>query len=230
MSKIIRLTLLCVLFLTSYAFAESGLQLGATRLIYKATASQVTVEVKNSDSRAYLIQSWVSDLNGSKNKDTFITTPPLFKLEDNSSNTVRVVYTGKALPQDRESVFWLNVKAIPSREKTDKNTLTIAIKSQIKLFYRPESLKDKVNDAYNHVRFFEKNGQLAIVNPTPFNVSFNDIKINNTPIKDAVMVAPFSTMNVNSKVLQGQKVSWNAINDYGGITADKTETISKLDK
>lgn len=230
MSKIIHLTLLCVVFLANYAFAEPGLQLGATRLIYNGTATQATVDVKNSDSHAYLIQSWVSDLNGKKDKDTFITTPPLFKLEDNSSNTVRVVYTGKALPQDSESVFWLNIKAIPSREKTDKNTLTIAIKSQIKLFYRPEALKDKVNDAYNHVRFTEKNGQLVIVNPTPFNVSFNDIKINNTPIKDAVMVSPFSSMNVNMKVSPGQKVYWNAINDYGGITADKTETISKFDK
>jgi P pilus assembly chaperone PapD len=45
-----------------------------------------------------------------------------------------------ALPQDKESLFWLNIKAIPSASQVD-NTLQIAIKTRIKLIYRPATMK-----------------------------------------------------------------------------------------
>ena len=45
-----------------------------------------------------------------------------------------------ALPQQQESLFWLNIKAIPSASK-QTNALQIAVKTRIKLIYRPESLR-----------------------------------------------------------------------------------------
>lgn len=52
------------------------------------------------------------------------------------------MYTGEPLPADRESLFWMNVKAIPSLDEklANENTLQIAIQSRIKLFYRPSGL------------------------------------------------------------------------------------------
>ncbi len=44
-----------------------------------------------------------------------------------------------ALPQDRESLFYLNVREIPP--KPDKpNVLQLAMQSRIKLFYRPAAI------------------------------------------------------------------------------------------
>ncbi|WP_219558676.1 fimbria/pilus periplasmic chaperone, partial [Klebsiella michiganensis] len=45
-------------------------------------------------------------------------------------------------PQDRETLFWMNVKAIPSMDKSklSDNTLQLAIISRIKLYYRPAKL------------------------------------------------------------------------------------------
>jgi fimbrial chaperone protein len=50
--------------------------------------------------------------------------------------------TNNQLPQDRESLFWMNVKAIPSMDKSklSDNTLQLAIISRIKLYYRPAKL------------------------------------------------------------------------------------------
>lgn len=56
-----------------------------------------------------------------------------------TKNILRIVGTGN-LPADHESLFWLNIKSIPSVEKRD-NTLQLAIKTRIKLIYRPEALK-----------------------------------------------------------------------------------------
>jgi P pilus assembly chaperone PapD len=57
-------------------------------------------------------------------------------------NTLRIIdATNNQLPQDRESLFWMNVKAIPSMDKSklSDNTLQLAIISRIKLYYRPEN-------------------------------------------------------------------------------------------
>ena len=45
-----------------------------------------------------------------------------------------------SLPQGQESLFWLNIKAIPSASK-QMNSLQIAVKTRIKLIYRPEALR-----------------------------------------------------------------------------------------
>lgn len=209
------------------AYASDSVQIGATRLIYDGSKSQASISVSNSDTRAYLIQSWVANksLSDKAVDDLFITTPPLFRLEPKTDNSVRVVYNGQTLPKDRESVFWLNIKAIPSVERSDNNKLTIAIKTQLKLFYRPSGLSGNPADAYKKLKFLAKDGKLSINNPTPYSVSLNDLKVNGSSIEPAPMILPFSTTPINKTVSAGNKVSWQAINDFGGLTAEEKTNI-----
>jgi P pilus assembly chaperone PapD len=53
------------------------------------------------------------------------------------------VRTGGSLPEDRESVFWLNVKSIPATDDSvpHNNVLQVVVKSRLKLFYRPAGLE-----------------------------------------------------------------------------------------
>ncbi|MCC3264159.1 fimbria/pilus periplasmic chaperone, partial [Paenibacillus polymyxa] len=78
----------------------------------------------------------------------FIITPPLFKLSPTKNNVLRIVNTSDALPQDRESVYWVNVKSIPARSEDaeNKNVLQIAVRTRLKLFYRPAGLKGNSMD------------------------------------------------------------------------------------
>ena len=47
-------------------------------------------------------------------RDRFVITPPLFAMQGKKENTLRIIdATNNQLPQDRESLFWMNVKAIP---------------------------------------------------------------------------------------------------------------------
>ncbi|STI86148.1 periplasmic pilus chaperone family protein [Escherichia coli] len=64
-------------------------------------------------------------------------------MQGKKENTLRIINaTNHQLPGDRESLFWVNVKAIPAMEKDQKNenTLQLAIISRIKMFYRPTNL------------------------------------------------------------------------------------------
>lgn len=116
--------------------SAGGIGLGATRVIYAESASQASLPVTNSDPHErYLIQAWVEDDNGHKTRD-FVVTPPLFASAPKSENTLRIMYTGKPLPQDRETVYWMSVKAIPAVNKDaikDKNTLQLAVRAHKQL-------------------------------------------------------------------------------------------------
>ncbi|WP_180821372.1 fimbria/pilus periplasmic chaperone, partial [Vibrio parahaemolyticus] len=53
-----------------------------------------------------------------------------------------------ALPQDRESVYYFNLREIPPRSK-EANVLQIALQTRIKLFYRPKALYATRTDLEN---------------------------------------------------------------------------------
>ena len=131
-------TLLLTMGLATNASA-GGIALGATRVIYPQGDKQVSLPVINSSAdNTFLIQSWVANVEGIKSPD-FILTPPLFVIHPKKENTLRIMYIGPDLPADRETVFYLNSKAIPSvdKNKLQGNTLQIATQSVIKLFIRP---------------------------------------------------------------------------------------------
>lgn len=63
-------------------------------------------------------------------------TLSLFRLDGAQENVLRVVRAGSNLVEDRESMFWMNIKSIPSATKeTAQNALQIAVKTRIKLLY-----------------------------------------------------------------------------------------------
>ena len=116
----------CVLFAASIfsASAQAGVALGATRVIYPAGQKQVQLAVTNNDDNStWLIQSWVENADGQRD-GRFVITPPLFAMQGKKENTLRIIdATNNQLPQDRESLFWMNVKAIPSMDKSKPATI-----------------------------------------------------------------------------------------------------------
>lgn len=208
-----------LLFLTSAAI--SGVEIGGTRLVYNGNASQAAISINNPDSKPYLIQSWVSKSENDDDDDNiFTTTPPLFKLNPHAQNSVRVMLTGDTLPTDRESVYWLNIKAIPSSSPDAKNELLIAVKSKMKLFYRPAGLKGDPSLAYQQLTFSRKGGKLSVHNPSPYSVSLYDVKVNGKQLIKPPMILPFQTVSLPQTAVAGGEVLWRAINDFGGITAE----------
>ncbi|MBD5750033.1 fimbrial biogenesis chaperone, partial [Citrobacter freundii] len=177
-----RLITALILILTSgLNSVQAGVVVGGTRIIYPANQSEVQIALKNKDNdKRYLVQSWVSNIDDSK--APFIMTPPIYKLDENRQTLLHVVYTGNksALPQDRESLFMANIKSVAAipEELHDKNTLQFAIKTKLKLFYRPASLtEDEAKMAWQSLQFSRHQNQLVVKNPTPFYVTFGQISV-----------------------------------------------------
>lgn len=205
-----------------FSTAHAGVEVGGTRVVYDGKMKQATIGVNNPDDKPYLIQSWVDKRADSNDTgEVFITTPPLFRLEPHSQNSVRIAYTGNDLPQDRESVYWLNIKSIPSTDKNSTNDLIIAVKNTMKLFYRPAGLTGDPATAYQKIEFKQRDGKLFAFNPTAYSVSFYEVKVNGVALKDISMVLPKEGISLGSVTAQAPKISWRAINDFGGISEEQ---------
>lgn len=201
--------------------AFAGVVVGGTRVVYDASKREASISIKNPEKTTpYLIQSWVESDNSSEvKKAPFVVTPPLFRLDAGQENLIRIISTNGQLPEDKESVFWLNVKSIPSSEKNDKNQLQITVRTRIKIFYRPESIKNqKSSEAYKLLTFSKSGNGLVVHNPTPFYISFYSLKVNGKEIKNVGMVSPRSTLPIPAN--NGNTVAYQTINDFGGITKE----------
>ncbi|WP_232729378.1 fimbria/pilus periplasmic chaperone, partial [Providencia rettgeri] len=116
----------------------------------------MTLSLTNNAETAYLVQSWIRpwDTQDSAVKVAspapFLVTPPLQRLSGKETLALRIRLTRNELPTDRESLFALMVKAIPSQSVNEASIqgnavsgarLVLAVETHLKLFYRPEGLK-----------------------------------------------------------------------------------------
>lgn len=220
-----RLKVFCILtsvLLWHVTAASASVTVGATRLIYDGASKEANLTVSNRDDKSpYLVQSWVSLFaSGSeKNIDSFIVTPPLFRLDADKENILRVIFTGSPdIPQDKESLFLMNVKAIPamSDEQKGKNVLQIALKTTIKLFYRPAGLGGSLKEAVTKLKWKAEAGELAFNNLSKFHIVVSELKLNGLPVTHAPeVIRPGEARRLPMNAKPGDKVSLKYIDDYG---------------
>jgi len=212
--------LLCLAVLFSLPADAGGISLGRSRVVYPADAQQATISLSNkSDASTYLMQSWVETADGKKTSD-FIVTPPLYTSAPGNENMLRIVSAGAQHATDKESLYYLNVKAIPSVDKKallqGSGGVVVATRMQIKLFVRPQGLTPAREQAASALEFTRKGTQVVINNPTPYYLTLTDMKAGGQSLKD-VMVAPRSSESQTLPASNGSSVTWNSINDYGGL-------------
>ncbi|XXD11691.1 fimbria/pilus periplasmic chaperone [Klebsiella sp. R445] len=212
--------LLMIAALSYSSWGQAGVALGATRVIYPAGQKQVQLGVTNNDdSSTYLIQSWVENADGDKD-GSFVITPPLFAMQGKKENTLRIIdATNNQLPQDRESLFWINVKAIPSMDKTkiSENILQLAIISRIKLYYRPTKLALSPDQAAEKLTFSRSGSSLVLNNPTPYYLTVTELNAGIRALENA-LVPPMGNASVKLPPDAGSDITYRTINDYGALT------------
>ncbi|MGL6116699.1 fimbria/pilus periplasmic chaperone [Plesiomonas sp.] len=203
--------------------AHAAVSIDRTRVIFDAKNSAMGITLNNnSDKDPYLAQSWIEDDKGNKSVDQIVVLPPLQRIEPKSKAQIKFQALPGAiqLPQDRESVFYLNVREIPPKTKK-QNSLQIALQTKIKLFYRPSSISVSKSDRpwQEKITIKHSNGIAVAVNPTPYYITVVEAKSQSNAAKnksfEPFMVAPFSEAPIKSLSLKGEPVL-TYINDYGG--------------
>ncbi|WP_300006036.1 molecular chaperone [uncultured Cedecea sp.] len=228
MKKHIKQLLLFILLLHAFLSAHAkGISLSSTRVIVNASEPGAVVTVRNNSQSPWLIRARAQLHPDSSATAPFTVTPPLFRIEPDSNNTVRILNMDPAgLPADRESVFYLSFLAIPASDKlADSATpavaarVTIGVESVIKLFYRPQKIENKTASA-NDLKADYKNNVITLQNVTPWYQTLSQLTLNgkHIPVRDTgAMLAPFSSkaFPVPEKITAPVNVSWSVINDLG---------------
>lgn len=209
--------------------AGAGVTLGGTRVILGEKDREASIPVKNTGTSPYVVQAWI-DAGEGKNKTPLLVTPPLSRLDPGMENILRILRVGGDLPADRESVFWLNVKEIPEKS-AEENVLQIAVRSRIKLFYRPAKLTGKQEEARARLTWAVGSGAqgqgavLKVGNPTAYHVTFTALNVNAGQQQiNADMVPPFGEMAyplTAVKAPQAIQVNFTTLNDYGAETPEE---------
>ena len=221
--------------------AHASVVIGGTRVIFPAQDGEVTVRLTNQGDGPALIEAWIDRGNPQSTPDKadapFLITPPLFRMEAHKDQSLRIIATQAPLPTDHESLFWLNVLEVPPKptgpQVAGKNLLQFAIRSRLKLFYRPDHLPGDPLTAPRQVTWkvvaASPGYALELHNPTPYYITFTALSVDvgdKHYVADTGMVAPLGTLRVAVKGLTqappvGTPVTFSTINDYGALTTSK---------
>jgi chaperone protein EcpD len=233
---IISAAFIAITSLAAVPQASAGVVVNGTRVVYPAAKREVTISLQNSGATPSLVQAWLDSGDAhskpGESKVPFVLTPPLFRLDPSKMQSLRLVYTHDPLPEDRESLFWLNVLDIPPRAAVNPdlpNQLDLAFKHRMKVFFRPPGLTGSAADAPARMtwKLLSKDGKPASVeasNPTAYHVSLTQVTatVGGHPITiKADMVDPFASRSFDlpdpaAAAGGAVTIEYWFVNDYGG--------------
>lgn len=234
--------LLLVLLFPLYATANISLK--GTRVIYSAAQKGAKpLTLFNHDDKPSIVQLWVDeakhvDAVEPAAKVPFIITPPLFRIEGQTEQTVRLIFTGADLPQDRETLYWLNFHQIPPNNQSANEAvgLQFSIINKVKLFYRPTAIVGNIKQLPQQLIFtLARNAANKPIlrghNPSGFYVNFAGKSLllaeQQIPLGSNNIIAPFSStewplppgLSASIKQIsstQQSSIVFSLINDQGG--------------
>lgn len=236
------LSITFVMAMTVASSASASVVLNGTRVIFPASANEKTLQFSNEGQVPYAVQVWLDKGNANSTAATadapFVATPPVFRINANGGQSVRLIKTAADLPTDRESLFYLNFLQIPALQASSEqaNRLLITTVSRLKVFYRPENLQGSPEKVGEHLTFKRelKDGknQLRVENPTGYFAVIREARLSQdahtAALAEAVILAPYSVQSwplpaQAQKLSVGSHITLTLVNDYG---ADVTNELT----
>lgn len=166
--------LLPLLFIPCFpAAVHAAVQVQATRVIYDAKSASAAVTLANKSALPYLVQTWLD-----QGEDTLpmrdlpmVITPPLMQLAAGEQAVVEHDLRRNRFARGPGIPAWINVQEIPPSADTE-NVLQVAIRTRIKLFYRPADLDTTLDQASRELQWRIDGQQLQVRNDSPLHITF----------------------------------------------------------
>lgn len=233
------------LMLLMTASSMASVTMIGSRIIYQGENKSVDVQLRNRNDFPYVVQTWFDDGDMATTPEQstnvpFVATPPVFRIQPNSGQMVRVSFMGtEALPQDRESVFYFNFLQIPpanvnaSNGDNSNNKMIIMLRNRVKLFYRPVGIDNNVSNFFSNIEVTSADSRqkagITINNDQPYHVSLSDVRLSRNGVEfsaEAEMIPPFSSRTFyfdGAKPVKREvkDVTITLINDQGARLSEK---------
>jgi P pilus assembly chaperone PapD len=224
--------------------AVAGVTPEVSRVVFDEGAVEQSLQLFNVNKYPVLVQAWIDDGNilalPQNSKAPIIALPPIFRMSPGDQMSLRLINSGNALPTDRESLFWLNlyeIPATPKRGAANEQIVTVTMRTQIKVFVRPEKLPVPPDELPKRLTFslVHRAGKLAleIGNPTPYYATIAEVQLTiegaqkQEPVE---MVAPFSHAEMDfgpvpAKAGEHAKVIFSLLGDDGNPEIGERDVV-----
>lgn len=215
--RVFNKVILFIIFTVYTVPTQAALALDRNRVIFHEEEKSISLSIKNDNKfKPYLAKVWLQDQNDRTENLPLFISPALQRVNPGQKTLVRL----KALPvissypQDRESLFYLNVLEIPTVSEKP-NVMQIALNTKIKVFYRPKGLQED-RRFFNMDKFhiISTGSKYKVVNDSGFyfNISsYTDAAGKMT--RKSLALKPFSTEILNFTMNRPAKVT--IVNDFG---------------
>ena len=221
----------CAAALAFSAFdAHASVVMNGTRVVFSAEQREASLRLQNVGATASLVQAWlddgktVSDSPGVASSVPFVIRPPIFRMDGGRSQLLRVFHTGESMPADRESLYYLNILAVPGKTAGAAGTrqLNVVVRTRMKVFYRPKGLSEAGAAAAPSKLQWSlvkdtKGWVLNSTNPTPYHVSVDSVHAGERVVADVSL--PLATTSYRLSQAQanalGDQVKFQYVSDHG---------------
>ena len=196
-------TALLGLTLLAAAEVHAGVTAERTRVIFDEGKREASLALVNQNSYPVIVQTWIDDGDLDAAPQTaqapIMPLPPVFRLNPGQMRSLRLLYTGDALPKDRESLYWLNLYEIPPQSDEPlgegQTRLTVTLRTQMKVIYRPRVLAKDAEEAPRRLLFRRVGNALQVENPTAYFITLAgaEVRLGNAgPPLPGELLPPFS--------------------------------------
>lgn len=218
---------LSILSLSLLQEAGATIVLEKTRIVIDEGDKSVSLKMSNQNTQLpYLAKAWVENDQGKTDGLPLFAVPPLQRLEARQTGqvSIKVLQEAKDLPQDRESVFYFNLRGIPPNNNK-ANILQLALQNKLKVFYRPAQLKMSSQEILHNpwqekLKIIKNGNQVIAKNPTPYFVKLLGVQQKKKgKVFDgfqSIMIAPYEEKPIDLDAnWMGQHPIFTYIDDYG---------------
>jgi len=158
--------------------------------------------------------------------------PAVVRMTPGKIINLKILPTEKVhgLPEDRESLFWVNLYEIPGLKRNPQlnnaNKMEIGLKTQLKIIYRPFKKNMDINNIGKglEIKLSESKHSLELDNPSPYYVTPVLLKIKSSSGEQSLklgmdrMIAPFSQKHFNlPEVIKSKSIAveYTLVDDAG---------------
>nr|WP_256355234.1 molecular chaperone [Pseudomonas sp. PDM33] len=185
------------------ASAHAGVTAERTRVIFDEGQREASLALANQNPYPVIVQTWIDDGELESSPETaqapIMPLPPVFRLNPGQQRSLRLLYTGEAMPRDRESLYWLNLYEIPPQSSDPlaegQSRLTVTLRTQMKVIYRPRALAKDAEEAPRQLVFRRAGTAVQVENPTAYFITLAGAEVRQgnagSPLP-AELLPPFS--------------------------------------
>ncbi|MEZ6878812.1 fimbria/pilus periplasmic chaperone [Enterobacter sp. KBR-315C3_2022] len=216
-----------LLTLTASFNGECTVNVDKSRVIFSSGELTANISLHNSHKEPILVQLWTDAgdplTTPDKVKTPVLVNPPVLKMQPNEVRNIRLLLVStEDLPQNKESIFWLNILQIPpntNQVSKEKNKLILPLRIRLKVFVRPKSVGDITSDDFDKILFSKVNSNTVIIkNPTKWYITIPSLRIADIKSKP-IWLGPFShiSLHVKNEINEKESVTFDVIDDVGAI-------------